>query len=296
MQATIQQQNIHIDQQHAEVSYQPLRSFHQFPKLLVEIRSMIWRYALPRPRLVRVVSPWAMDEYLGKDRSNSVTLYIDRNDGVGRIDATGFAQLQEWPTASTHALLSICRESRQIALKTYDFAFSTRARSTSSFVEVTDNNPLTQVHRILGKDNPPRIPLIERLVSLVEIARQGIRFQPNHDTIYFLTAGSDVWGILAEARADEFRTANIKSLAIRYGVFEQLAHLLLGFYAPSWSGLRELIVIVAEIDGQTSTIDISAAPEVIRQQVESYQEKDPQIRFPVVRVMTEAMLVDYIEG
>jgi hypothetical protein len=197
---------------------------------------MIWKYALPSPRLIRVAGSATIANDLGKSSSNDVTLYIDRNDGPRRKCATSFTPLREYPAASVPALLSVCRESRRISLKAYDFAFVICPPQTASFVEVTNPNPFT----LFDRSKRPRLPVIERIVPHVEIARPRIRFQPRHDTIYL----EDEIHLINEARVDELQTQTLRSLAVSLWCFINLEHRLLGYEAGFFSGLEELIIVV----------------------------------------------------
>lgn len=71
---------------------------------------------------------------------------------------------------------------------------------------------------------------------------------------------------------------------------ERTAMLLLGLGQLKWKerGQRDITSVL--------TRGMSVAPQYIKEQVRSRQQKNPQMRFPVVKVMTESMLVAYVEG
>lgn len=70
---------------------------------------------------------------------------------------------------------------------------------------------------------------------------------------------------------------------------------LLGYGDGFFSGLKELIVVVEENDeGELIRRDISVAPKFIQEQIKDYKQESPDIKFPVVKVMMEAMLVNYV--
>lgn len=103
---------------------------------------------------------------------------------------------------------------------------------------------------------------------------------------------------LGDARADELETRNIKSLAIPLLCFDPLARRLLGYEAPFLCRLVELILVTSENSQylDSNTRGMSVALRYIEEQMRSRQQKDPQMRFPVVKVMTESMLEAYVEG
>jgi hypothetical protein len=61
------------------------------------------------------------------------------------------------------------------------------------------------------------------------------------------------------------------------------------------------LIVVAEEDDEALRIQveragISMARRGIEDQIRRYKEESPEVRFPAVKVMTEAMLIEYVEG
>lgn len=140
-------------------------------------------------------------------------------------------------------------------------------------------------------------------ISYDELTEKRAYFRPGQDTVSLNSETHEIIRFLSCARANELETRNIKSLAIPLPCFDTLAHRLLGYEAPFLCGLVELILIANEntlyLDPNTRMLvprGISVAPQYIKEQMRSRQRKDPQMRFPVVKVMTESMLEAYVEG
>lgn len=102
--------------------------------------------------------------------------------------------------------------------------------------------------------------------------------------------------MLADAEPLQLLTHNIQHLAIDLANFERVPRLLLGCHPPFFSSLKELIVLAEEDDQAAQMKDegsgISAAQHMIPRLVHYHQKETPNIRFPVVKVMTEAMLLE----
>jgi 2EXR family len=112
--------------------------FERFAQLPPELCRLIWRYALPGPRLIMVVS--------ANPSPGSGLLYIDRCDGLGPRHTPGFSKLEEQPRGPPPSLFHACRESRRLALESYEFCFNTRISSTSLVTEECHSSPLFPRH------------------------------------------------------------------------------------------------------------------------------------------------------
>jgi 2EXR family len=259
--------------------------FERFAQLPPELRRLIWRYALPGPRLIMVVS--------ANPSPGSGLLYIDRCDGLGPRHTPGFSKLEEQPRGPPPSLFHVCRESRRLALESYEFCFNTRISSTSLLTEECHSSPLFPRHA--GQPSPAYKPPIVRPVPHAERTCAGVRFRPACDTIYLANAGYGIFQMLTHARADELETTNIQSLAVDFGCYEQVTFRLLGLDAPFLGGLKELVVI-AEEDAEAERIGVldagvSRCREAVAAQVARLRVKHPRVRFPVVAVMTQAILL-----
>ncbi|KAL5344251.1 hypothetical protein ACLOAV_010755 [Pseudogymnoascus australis] len=145
--------------------------------------------------------------------------------------------------------------------------------------------------------------LIRKPISYTELTQKRAYFRPGQDTVYLNSEPNEIVRFLSIARADELETRNIRSLAIPLPCFDTLVHRLLGYEAPFLGGLVELILITNEnseyLDFNTGLLvagGMSFAPQSIEERMRSRQQKDPQMRFPVVKVMTDSMLKEYVEG
>jgi hypothetical protein len=94
-------------------NYPPLR-FPQFPHLPSEIRHLVWKQALPGPRLIH------LQHYLTRD---------DQVPADEEIYNLGFR------TRSTIPLASVCRESRDIVEEIYTLAFGTEFSSARTWFD-----------------------------------------------------------------------------------------------------------------------------------------------------------------
>ncbi|KAL5347581.1 hypothetical protein ACLOAV_006989 [Pseudogymnoascus australis] len=147
----------------------------------------------------------------------------------------------------------------------------------------------------------PQLPdanQIMKPISYPELTQTRAYFRPDQDTVSLDSEANDIIRFLGNARADELETRNIKSLAIPLLCFDTLARRLLGYEAPFLCGLVELILVTSENSEYLdfNTRGMSVAPRYIKEQMRSRQQKDPQMRFPVVKVMTKSMLEAYVEG
>ena len=286
----------------ARLPWAPLETFDTFLDLPLEIRCEIWSYALPGPRLLTI----GLEEEL-------LVVYVDRDNGDKtrsrgsgfRNGATAFRKMNEISIRKMPAIFHVCRESRRLALTAYEFCLSTSVSAASIVTQIIwvpapdrlgsldhkKRSALPWLRESVGKEAKRRI------VPHSDITHTGVRFRPACDTIYLRSDCYAFWSILTDAEATELKTENIQSLAIHYGTFEQMPFRLLGYDTPLFGGLRELIIIVEEHDeGELIRRNISVSPGVIQEQIERYQQELPHIRFPNVKVMTEAMLVEYVEG
>ncbi len=273
----------------AAIRCQSLKAFDLFPKLPIELRTMIWRHALPGPRLVRVMVDEAAPHF--------GSLEIDRHNGSGRKYTHSFNKLREQPARPPPQLLHVCRESRQIALETYDFCFSTQVSSTCALTKSTYIRRDDWCDET-GVEEQSYRPMSVRSVPHTEVTWAGVRFQPTRDIIY-LVSKLRLWKILTEAKANELKTENIRCLAVSDWLFQYTPFRLLGCDSTFFSGLKELIVVAKDEDEASrdgvEDAAISVREKRVREQMRSYKEESPDFPFPVVKVMTEAMLIKYID-
>ncbi|OBT59909.1 hypothetical protein VE03_10671, partial [Pseudogymnoascus sp. 23342-1-I1] len=279
LQATIREQHTGIERPRP-----PLQTFDTFSLLPVELRQMIWKCALRHPRLVRVLVC-----YKRIWGNNYYRWTVDRRDGSGVVYADGFPWLCELDATSAPVLFFVCQESREIALSTYDFVLLPCPPKNSVFTE-------------LSWSMSPKARQPDKHISHADITKKRAYFRPGQDTVYLSSGRNKIIDFLGSAREGEVETGSIKSLAIPLSCFESLAPKLLGHEAPFFGGLVELILITDKYNGNLdSNIEvmlaasgISVAPQNIEQQMESQQQKVPQM--PVVKVMTESMLEAYVHG
>jgi hypothetical protein len=156
-----------VEELRARLLWQPLETFEPFPKLPLELRRLIWRYALPGPRLVTVIEALSSPD--------SGILFIDRCDGSGKVLASGLTRLQE-KSAKPPPLLRVCRESRQVALGSYKFCFGTHVSDTSLLTEEFYSGSLFR--RLAGEPLPPYEPPVVRTVPHAERTWAGVCFRP----------------------------------------------------------------------------------------------------------------------
>ena len=255
----------------------PPEIFERFAQLPPQLRRLIWRYALPGPRLITVVRE--------NPSPSSGLLYIDRCDGLGSRHTPGFSRLKEQPRGPPPAHFHACRESRRVALESYEFCFGTRISSASLLTEECHSSPLFPRHA--GQPSLPYKPPVVRPVPHAERTWAGVLFQPACDTIYLANAGYSIFQMLIHGRADELKTTNIQSLAVDFGCYEQVPFRLLGLDAPFFGGLRELIVVAKE----DADAGVSRCREAVAAQVARLRAKHSGVEFPVVTVVTLAMLL-----
>jgi len=94
------------------------RVFVYFPKLPLELRTMIWKYTLPGPRVIKVAA---------SDAAYPTT------HGLELLGPVWEASIEQSPIATP--LLHACHDSRAIALKTYEAAFTPQLRGNSFYFD-----------------------------------------------------------------------------------------------------------------------------------------------------------------
>jgi hypothetical protein len=285
--AQISRLNAEFDKLRARLPWVPLETFDLFPKLPPELRYRIWQYSLPAPRVVTI----------GVKRDQPLPFYTNLVDRgfhfesraghkvlVGTPDA--FVKLHQMSALESPVLLSVCKESRQLALSDFDICLST-APSESAVV----TPPVSEEEGHYS---------LQFIIPRCEITSPGFRFRPAYDTVLLKGDHFGIWEILNSAESTELKADNIQSLAIPFETFEEIAFERIGNEAQLFTGLKELIVIAREDDeaGRIGrlTSGISRAEVDIPGEILWGKEEYPDIRFLAVKVMTEAMLVEYVEG
>jgi len=166
----------------------PQATFHYLQKLPLEIRIMIWEEALgplPEPRLIRV------------------SLNLSREKPYIAPNANQLFDNDAPKHSSVPLILSICKESRTVAKRYYDFCFQ-RQRKLKSYPRLAGTRFENQTYH-------------------------GILFQPTRDTISFadMSENSIRWA-LKMAESVDLKLNNIQSLVIsKTESSSKLAHLIL---------------------------------------------------------------------
>jgi hypothetical protein len=197
---------------------QPLKVFHLYPQLPPEIRNRRYQLTIPPPRIIPVSFKPATP---GLD-SKRIKIYIDINDGLGKVSPIDFHQLHEYndlvPEASSRtcrpprpAIAHACQESRRLIIHMYNTCFHTCLAPTTIIHARSFLGDLT-------KDPAPWI-VPHRLATW-----PGVRFRPQYDVIYLISRSDtvSVWDVLQAARMDKLDTGNFQRLLIDIKGFEQL--------------------------------------------------------------------------
>jgi len=213
------------------------QTFHLFPTFPPEIRELIWRHALPPPRIIKLVRK---DSY---DNNLEVCRFCKSDCDFA---AGGWFVDSDPPRAG---LLEVCHESRRIALKTQQFCFNTICEeSASSNSESREAG--SAIHT--SKDDQPHI---------CKASTFGIRFQPDRDTLYFKDTWDRLVGYLFRFRdLSLIRTGNIKYVAIEAALYND--GLRKYFFQcnqdipPLFSGLEELTVIYEGVLNEADKLEV----------------------------------------
>ena len=213
------------------------QTFHLFPNFPPEIRELIWRHALPSPRIIKLVRK---DSY---DNNLEVCRFCKSDCDFA---AGGWFVDSDPPRAE---LLEICYESRRVALKTQQFCFNTICEeSTSSNAESSEAGSAIRT----SKDEQSQI---------CKASTFGIRFQPDRDTLYFKDTWDRLVGYLFRFRdLSLIRTGNIKYVAIEAALYND--GLRKYFFQcnqdipPLFSGLEELTVIYEGVVNEADKLEV----------------------------------------
>jgi hypothetical protein len=213
------------------------QTFHLFPKFPPEIRQLIWRHALPPPRIIKLVRKVSYDNKLEACR-------FCKSDCD--FAAGGWFVDSDLPRAG---LLEVSHESRGVALKTHDFCFNTTYEEpASSSADSTEAS--SAIHT--SKDGRSQI---------CKASTFGIRFQPDRDTLYFKDTWDRLVGYLFRFRdLSSIRTGNIKSVAIEANLYND--GLRKYFFQcnqdipPLFSGVEELMVVYEGVVTEADKLEV----------------------------------------
>jgi hypothetical protein len=282
----VQAQDAQISQLNAELDlpWVPLETFDLFPRLPPELRYRIWNYSLLAPHVITI----GVKRGLPFDTSLVDHSHFEIRAGhkVLVANSVAFIKLHQISALESPALLSVCRESRQLALSDFDICLST-APSASA----VGTRPASEEEGEGGEGQYSYRCIVPRF----EITSPGFRFRPAYDTV--LLKG-DPWGVFeffSNEDSPELKVDNIQSLAIPFHTFDDIAFESMRIEAQLLTGLKELIVIAREDDeaGRIRQLrsGISRAEVDIPQEIPWGEEE-----FLAVKVMTEAILFEYVEG
>lgn len=107
----------YMEADHAAADYEsnPASEFTIFPKLPLELKDMIWKFALPDPRIVGITSHAIGDP-------DQIPYSSDYEDGVLNESFVFKVDVNALPMG----LFLACSRSRKIALQRYELAFGSR--------------------------------------------------------------------------------------------------------------------------------------------------------------------------
>jgi hypothetical protein len=213
------------------------QTFHLFPNFPPEIRELIWRLALPSPRIIKLARKDSYDNNLELCR-------FCKSDCD--FAAGGWFVDSDPPRAG---LLEVCHESRRVALKTQQFCFNTICEeSASSNAESSEAGSAIRT----SKDEQSQI---------CKASTFGIRFQPDRDTLYFKDTWDRLVGYLFRFRnLSSIRTGNIKYVAIEAALYND--GLRKYFFQcnqdipPLFSGLEELTVVYEGVVNEADKLEV----------------------------------------
>jgi hypothetical protein len=221
------------------------QTFHLFPNFPPEIRELVWRHALPSPRIIKLVRK---DSY---DNNLEVCRFCKSDCDFA---AGGWFVDSDPPRAG---LLEVCHESRRIALKTQQFCFNTICEeSVSSNAECSEAGNAIRT----SKDEQSQI---------CKAATFGIRFQPDRDTLYFKDTWDRLVGYLFRFRdLSSIRTGNIRYVVIEAALYND--GLRKYFFQcnqdipPLFSGLEELTIVYEDVVNEADKLEIEKYFEKFR--------------------------------
>ena len=197
--------------------------------------------------------------------------------------AFAFTTACEAPEPMFPALLYACQESRQLALKVFDFAFATSV------------DERTVVTRKRGSYDPPGDRVV---ISHAKLTSPGVPFQPACDIIY-MPANAHPMGLVFEfAEPDELKTGNILKLAMTLATSHRIGwDLLLSCEDSLFAGLEELI-ITEEEDGYDNVTEPWAqeVEEAVDEQIKHHKRENPNVPLPTIKVMWKEELNTYATG
>ena len=279
VQATqISQLNTELGRLQARLPWQPIETFDLFPKLPIELRREIWRFALPGPRLLTLKVP----DDSKKDDDIYGRVHIDRK-GDGEWDMTcAFGTFEpERPLVDPPALLYVCKESRNVTLMEYEFCMST-------FV------PPDAVIEASSHTDSPR----HWIVNHDFLTYRGFRFQPARDTVYIKEYVWTVPSNLAFCRPTEIKTDNIRFLALTVSSFLYGEGSLSTWLSLLFNSLEELILIAWDDDSEEvqgyGDLSVTEGRKAVQAYVQKEMQERPNTRIPILRVMTEKLLAKYV--
>jgi len=203
----------------------PLTSFTLFPDLPIEIRNMVWKMALPGPRIIEVVSGYytrkAPETYTGTyqyayDQLGMFELHKRAvfNADYNSCDMFGSGPYRKdiWrsPTilyrsfergSKPPALLHVSKESQAVATYTFNFCLSRKSTNWNNCLSYNESS---------GSPS-----------SQSEIRLKGIRFQPSQDTFFVkYEALTDIYAmdVYQNPKGDrpKLDTVGVQSLAMEF--------------------------------------------------------------------------------
>jgi 2EXR family len=213
------------------------QTFHLFPNFPPEIRELIWRLALPPPRIIKLMRK---DSY---DNNLEVCRFCKSDCDFA---AGGWFVDSDLPRAG---LLEVCHESRLIALKTHDFCFNTMCEEPASS-SAGSAQAASAIHTSRDDQSP-----------ICKASTFGIRFQPDRDTLYFKDTWDRLVGYLFRFRdLSSIRTGNIKYVAIEAALYND--GLRKYFFQcnqdipPMFSGVEELTIVYEGIVDEADKLEV----------------------------------------
>lgn len=282
-----------------DVENLPPPCFNLFPELPFELRHEIWRLALPGPQLLTLI-PGKEVQFDPYD-----TVYIGRANGEYEFSCTFCRWRTKTPSSHAHALLHVCKESREVALKAYDFCMST---SISATTEVWSGGASyacdwgeeewhrwRRLRERFPSDTswPPVSPI---KVAHNLITYPGFPFQPALDTIFVKEVlDGELSRLTFCFKPTELKTDNIQSLALYFDAIDENS---LSTWLGMFPRLKELILIAFDYDSQldTDVWGITSARKHAQEIVKHERKKRPNSWIPSIRLMTETVLAEYVSN
>lgn len=184
------------------------RTFYPFIRLPFELRLMVWERILHRPHLVEVFTHQEYEGRLLREGSHLAFYPV--------------FQIQE--SDRSPIILRICKESRELGLRSYEICLGTTIDPAVRFSMRRDDGGIRTVYNLRERMSI----ILERLASSLlpspvnaerirskhaKFVSKGIFFQPGVDTIWFRRiSGQNLFGLLPSV----LKTDNIRVIAMNY--------------------------------------------------------------------------------